>query len=70
MNIFKTQRAKTKLRTLPKGREILIHPMRVLIKVADGDYYVEVVNSVDEAFAACRRHGAQSWNQIGWQQPI
>lgn len=43
-----------------------IKPMKILVKMADGQFQVEVVKSVDEAQGLCRKMGAESWDHIGW----
>lgn len=55
---------------MPTGEFAVQRAMRILIKIKDGEYLVEVVNSVDDAFARCRRHGAMGWDHIGWQESI
>lgn len=44
----------------------VIKPMKILVKMADGQFQVEVVNSVDEAQGLCRKMGAENWDHIGW----
>ncbi len=43
-----------------------IKPMKILVKLADGQFQVEVVSSVDEAQGLCRKMGAEKWDHIGW----
>jgi hypothetical protein len=43
-----------------------IKPMKILVKMPDGRFQVEVVNSVDEAQGLCRKMGAENWDHIGW----
>lgn len=45
-----------------------IKPLKILIKMADGQFHVEEVNSVDEAQGLCRKMGGQSWDHIGWSE--
>jgi hypothetical protein len=48
-----------------------IKPMKILVKMADGQFQVEVVNSVDEAQGLCRKMGAENWDHIGWiEKPV
>ncbi len=44
---------------------------KILVKMADGQFQVEVVSSVDEAQGLCRKMGAENWDHIGWvETPI
>ncbi len=48
-----------------------IKPMKILVKMADGQFQVEVVSSVDEAQGLCRKMGAEKWDHIGWiEKPV
>lgn len=42
-----------------------IKPMKIMLRMAGGQFQVEVVNSVDEAQGLCRKMGAESWDFIG-----
>lgn len=45
-----------------------IKPLKILVKMPDGRFQVEVVNSVDQAQSLCRKMGADSWDHIGWAE--
>lgn len=55
---------------MPKGEDAVQRAMRILIKIKDGEYLVEVVSSVDDAVARSRTLGAINWNLIGWQEKL
>lgn len=55
---------------MTSGEQVMQRAMRILIKIKDGEYLVEIVDSDVDAMMRCRSLGAQNWNVIGWQEQI